>query len=170
MLLTKQFAVAALVDHRDPAHVSMLGSRPRSIRGHVRNALSPNEVNRWTRRAPIPKKTLLQEIHTEFVGEFLRNDTYTNGVLGRRSPPIAESEKTLVRGQRTALAHLRCGHSWLLNSYKHRIGKSATPDCLTCGSHEHTAEHLFSCASNHTHLVPDSLWTNPKEVSDFLQL
>ena len=50
-------------------------------------------------------------------------------------PPVSPEELTLPRSARCALSRLRCnGHSTLLNSYLHRVGRAETPSCSNCGS------------------------------------
>ena len=64
-----------------------------------------------------------------------RLSLYTNwrrsvqsGFFPHQIPSVSPEELTLPRSARCALSRLRCnGHSTLLNSYLHRVGRAKTP-------------------------------------------
>ena len=52
-------------------------------------------------------------------------------------------ELALPRSVCCALSRLRCnGHSTLLNTYLHRVGRAETPSCSNCGSESQDLSHL----------------------------
>ena len=56
-----------------------------------------------------------------------------SGLFLHQIPPVSPEELTLPRSARCALSRLRCnGHSTLLNSYLHRVGRAET-SCSNCG-------------------------------------
>ena len=58
-----------------------------------------------------------------------------SGFFQHQIPSVSPEELTLPRSARCALSRLRCnGHSTLLNSYLHRVGRAETPSCSNCGS------------------------------------
>uniref|UniRef100_A0A8D8XLN6 Uncharacterized protein n=1 Tax=Cacopsylla melanoneura TaxID=428564 RepID=A0A8D8XLN6_9HEMI len=95
-----------------------------------------------------------------------------NRVLGTNVlPEINQSEKKLPRSTRSTLAQLRSGWSILLHSnYKARLDPSIPDICPLCQNTNHDVHHLFACPAKPTSLDPTSLWTNPVEVAEFLDL
>ena len=73
----------------------------------------------------------------------------TSSLIPSQIPKVAVEELSLSRGVRCELSRLRCnGHSPLLNSYLHWIGRSTSPYCSVCGSENHDVPHvLCSCPS-----------------------
>ena len=66
-----------------------------------------------------------------------------SGVFQHQIPSVSPEELTLPRSARCALSRLRCnGHSTLLNSYLHRVGRAETPSCSNCGSESQDLSHL----------------------------
>ena len=72
-----------------------------------------------------------------------------SSLLSTQIPKVASEELSLPRSVRCHLSRLRCnGHSLLLQSYLHRIGRSSSPDCPLCGRGPHDVSHvLTSCPS-----------------------
>ena len=65
-----------------------------------------------------------------------------------RPPPISNSQKDLIRKERSTLAQLRSGYWGLLASYKSRIKKDASLNaCDNCGMTPHDVKHLFVCSA-----------------------
>ena len=72
---------------------------------------------------------------------FFRHSLYSSwrssvrsSLLSCRIPIVSSEELFLPRSARCALSRLRCnGHSLLLSSYLHRIGRSDSPSCPSCG-------------------------------------
>ena len=66
-----------------------------------------------------------------------------SGLFQHQIPPVSPEELTLPRSARCALSRLRCnGHSTLLNSYLHRVGRAETPSSSNCGSESQDLSHL----------------------------
>ena len=66
-----------------------------------------------------------------------------SGFFPHQIPSVSPEELTLPRSARCALSRLRCnGHSTLLNSYLHRVGRAKTPSCSNCGSELQDLSHL----------------------------
>ena len=66
-----------------------------------------------------------------------------SGFFQHQIPTVSPEELTLPRSARCALSRLRCnGHSTLLNSYLHRVGRAETPSCSNCGSEPQDLSHL----------------------------
>ena len=99
---------------------------------------------------------------------------------GRDNSSVTTEELGLPRHARCALSRLRCnGHSLLLGSYLHRIGKSETPSCSACGHPTQDVFHLLlHCpATNSLRLSvfgPNNsiydLWSRPWGVARLLGL
>ena len=79
-----------------------------------------------------------------------------------------------------ALSCLRCnGHSTLLNSYLHRVGRAETPSCSNCGSESQdlsylvldcpVLDHLRRAIFGHTLSLLD-FWSRPWGVARLLGL
>ena len=65
------------------------------------------------------------------------------GLFQHHIPPVSPEELTLPRSARCALSCLRCnGHSTLLNTYLHWVGRTETPSCSNCGSESQDVSHL----------------------------
>ena len=65
------------------------------------------------------------------------------GFFQHQIPSVSPKELTRPRSACCALSRLRCnGHSTLLNSYLHRIGRAETPSCSNCGSEPQDLSHL----------------------------
>ena len=66
-----------------------------------------------------------------------------SGFFQNQIPSVSPEELTLPRSARCALSRLRCnGHSTLVNSYLHWVGRSETPSCSNCGSEPQDLSHL----------------------------
>ena len=99
--------------------------------------------------------------------------------LSTQIPKVASEELSLPRSVRCQLSRLRCnGHSTLLQTYLHRIGRSSSPCCPLCGTGPHDVPHLFSCpslASTRVAIFGPSassldLWARPWGVARLLGL
>ena len=100
-----------------------------------------------------------------------------SGFFHHQIPSVSPEELTLPRSARCALSRLRCnGHSTLLNSYLHRVGRAETP-CSNCGSVPQDLSHLvLDCPVldplrraifGHTPSLLD-LWSRPWGVTRLL--
>ena len=66
-----------------------------------------------------------------------------SGFFQHQIPTVSPEELTLFCSACCALSPLRCnGHSTLLNSYLHRVGRAETPSCSNCGSESQDLSHL----------------------------
>ena len=118
---------------------------------------------------------------------FQRQSLYTSwrrivqsGFFQHQIPSVSPEELTLPRSARCALSRLRCdGHSTLLNSYLHRVGRAETPSCSNCGfelqdlSHFvldcPVLDHLCRAIFGHTLSLLD-FWSRPWGVARLLGL
>ena len=88
-----------------------------------------------------------------------------NVVLDGRPPPISNSEKDLIRKERSTLAQLRSGYCRLLGSNKSRIKKDASLNvCADCGTTPHDIKHLFVCPAHPSTMIPSDLWSRPTDA------
>ena len=66
-----------------------------------------------------------------------------SGLFHHQIPPLSPEELTLPRSARRALSHSRCnGHSTLLNTYLHRVGRAEIPSCSNCGFESQDLSHF----------------------------
>ena len=104
--------------------------------------------------------------------------SFQSGFFQHQIPTVSPEELTLPRSARCALSRLRCnGHSTLLNSYLHRVGRAETPSCSNCGSEPQDLSHLvLDCPVldplrraifGHTPSLLD-LWSRPWGVARLL--
>ena len=102
------------------------------------------------------------------------------GFFQHQIPSVSLEELTFPRSARCALSRLRCnGHSTLLNSYLHRVGRAETPSCSNCGSESQdlshlvldcpVLDHLRRAIFGHTLSLLD-LWSRPWGVARLLGL
>ena len=107
-------------------------------------------------------------IHTESVRKSIAN-LGPNPILGTKPPPIASSESTLNRIQRSTLAQLRSGQCHLLGDYKVLTGRALSALCPECLFRRHTVPHIFECDAAPTSLSLRDLWDKPRRVINFLK-
>ena len=118
---------------------------------------------------------------------FFRFSLYTMWRHGIRSkffdhriPAVSSEELFLPRSARCALSRLRCnGHSPLLASYMHRIGRAETSSCSACGADPQDTTHLVLNCPSYDHLrqvifghppTITDLWSRPWGVARMLGL
>ena len=103
-----------------------------------------------------------------------------SGLFQHQIASVSPEELTLPRSARCALSRLRCnGHSTLLNSYLHRVGRAETSSCSNCGSEPQDLSHLvLDCPVldhprraifGHTPSLLD-LWSRPWGIARLLGL
>ena len=114
-------------------------------------------------------KTKLKEIHTREVAKNIRENNH-NPVLNAPAPVINPTEKNLPRQTRSLLFQLRSGYSSHLNSYLSRIRENVQNICPNCNQTPHDTRHLLNCPARPTRLTTRSLWENPVETAEFLEL
>ena len=171
-MISKQFLLSTTKpDH--PNHRNLDETIPRLMKPTLRSAFKDD----IKQHIPQGGSTLgsykagLKSIHTESVGETIRNQA-ANPVLQRPAPPVNPAEKTLPRKTRVTLTQLRSSYSSHLYSYLNRINenKYPSPNCKDCNLEPHTTTHLFKCPKNPTTLDPTSLWEEPVLAAEFLGL
>ena len=166
-MISKQFLLSNFVsNHPNHKHTSK-PLPPRKIKPSIQT-YRPNIIS----HLPVTKDNLkrkTKEIHTKEVKTILSKYP-PNKVLQRNPPEINIEEKRLPRATRTQLSQLRSGYSRLLKSYLHRINESTDDKCPNCKIHTHTTNHLFNCPQNRTNLTVLSLWTQPIQAANFLNL
>ena len=111
----------------------------------------------------------IKSIHTTAVSNTI-NGYEPNKVLQRIPPVISPDERRLPRSTRTNLAQLRSGYCPLLTSYMSRLDPNVKNECPLCKSQPHDTAHLFSCPQRPTTLEATSLWENPIEAAQLLNL
>ena len=70
-----------------------------------------------------------------------------------------------TRDQCVTVAQMRMGHSPLLATYLHRIGRRDSATCPHCSNADQTAEHLVLCCPAHDQARRES-WPNLHHQSD----
>ena len=89
-----------------------------------------------------------------------------SGFFQHQIPSVSPEKLTFPHFARCALSRLHCnGHSTLLNSYLHRVGRAKTPSCSNCGSLTSRAQLPCTRPSAATLCVPFSatpllFWTS----------
>jgi len=76
------------------------------------------------------------------------------------------------RSEGITVAQLRTGHSPLLASYLHRIGRQQSPLCPYCGGDDETAQHLLVCCPAHMQACTSTNYTDstdPRRMMNFLE-
>ena len=76
------------------------------------------------------------------------------------------------RSECITVAQLRTGHSPLLASYLHRIGRQQSPLCPHCGGDNETAQHLLLCCPTHMQARTSTNYidsTDPRRMMSFLE-
>ena len=103
-----------------------------------------------------------------------------SGFFQHQIPSVSPEELTLPRSARCALSCSRWnGHSTLLNSYLHRVGRAETSSCSNCGSESQDLSHLVLDCPALDHLrraifgdTPSllDLWSRPWGIARLLGL
>ena len=157
-----------------PGHPShrLVANEPRgprkmkeTLRSKCWESVSPHLVNGSL--PPGAAKEIMNSLHIEAVSNTVDNFA-PNYVLNGIPPLIHPSEQSLPRRTRTILSQLRSGHCARLESYRHRVGRSASDLCPQCQSEPHSSSHLFNCNQFPTSLTTTDLWERPREAAIFL--
>jgi len=77
------------------------------------------------------------------------------------------------RSECITVAQLRTGHSPLLASYLHRIGRQLSPLGPHCGGDDETAQHLLLCCPAHMQAHTSTNYTDstdPRRMMSFLEM
>ena len=109
-----------------PGHSSLPGNDLADSLAKARASLDPSNISVYL--APLISSQR-QPLYTSW------RRSVQSGFFQHQIPSVSPEELTLPRSTRCALSRLRCnGHSPLLNSYLHRVGRAETPSCSKCGS------------------------------------
>lgn len=168
-MLAKQFLLACHRGDHPNHHLTEIDPPPRHVRKDLRCFETDIQQYDIQQLDSVSYRATLNNIHRDTV-ETTTTSYRANVILGGRPPPIAEEERSLPRKTRVVLAQLRSGYCSRLNSYWSRINSTIPNTCPACGVSPHDVPHLFNCLANPTHLNPASLWTQPIEVAQYLQL
>ena len=118
-----------------PAHCGVLGNE-------MADDLAKNGAALKQDGIPISYSSSLCLIKSRFFKTWW--DHLPSPLLACRFPKIDKSERLLPRSVRCELSRLRSnGHSLLLSSYLHRIGRSPSSSCPECGYHNQDVVHLL---------------------------
>ena len=165
-MLTKQFlASCALPNHPGQKHMD----NPPPPRNLKKSLYEYKPEISALYESGLLRKQVIEKIHSETVRKCIQNYDQ-NKVLNTSPPPINSDELNLTRKERVELARLRSGYSRLVNSYLHKLDEQVEDKCPSCATSPHDVNHLFECRDNPTDLTIDSLWSNPRAVSNFLNL
>ena len=117
-----------------PGHSSLPGNNLADSLARAGASLDPSSVS--VSLAPLISSQRLS-LYTSW------RHSVQSGFFQHQIPSVSPEELTLARSARCALSRLRCnGHSTLLNSYLHRVGRAETPSCSNCGSEPQDLSHL----------------------------
>ena len=168
-LLSAQHLAKTLQPHHPSHAVVNTDPGPRAmkhtLKSKVQHLVNPYLVDGVIAPGSIP--TVLKSIHTDVVRETILSYG-ANRVLGGPAPEINPTESFLPRRTRAVLAQLRSGFCSKLNDYNHRIGKTDSDLCPDCTTAQASVQHLFSCPSFPTNLMPKDLWHRPWDVATHL--
>ena len=154
-----------------PGHSSLPGNDLADNLAKTGATLSTTDV-------PLSYSPLISSIRLSLYSTW--RNSISSKFFDHRVPAVSPEELSLPRSARCALSRLRCnGHSPLLASYLHRIGKAETPSCSACGSTTQDTTHLvLNCPAldslrmaifGHTNNITD-LWSRPWGVARMLGL
>ena len=117
-----------------PGHSSLPGNNLADSLARAGASLDPSSVS--VSLAPLISSQRLS-LYTSW------RHSVQSGFFQHQIPSVSPEELTLARSARCALSRLRCnGHSTLLNSYLHRVGRAETFSCSNCGSEPQDLSHL----------------------------
>ena len=83
---------------------------------------------------------------------------------------LSANENNFDRKTRFTLTQLRSGHPTHFKSYHHRLNYNLPDVCRSYHEGPHTTDHLFNYRENPTTRTIESLWENPEEAANHLQL
>ena len=154
-----------------PSHSSLSGNDLADSLAKARASLDPSNIS--VSLAPLISSQR-QSLYTSW------RRSVQSGLFQHQIPSVSPEELTLPRSARCALSRLRCnGHSTLLNSYLHRVGRAETSSCSNCGFEPQdlshlvldcpVLDHLRRAIFGHTLSILD-LWSRPWEIARLLGL
>ena len=117
-----------------PGHSSLPGNDLADSLAKVGASLDPSKIS--VSLAPLISSQRLS-LYTSW------RRSVQSGFFQHQIPTVSPEELTLPCSARCALSRLCCnGHSTLLNSYLHRVGRAEIPSCSNCGSESQDLSHL----------------------------
>jgi len=151
--------------------------------GLPRNTLADSEAKRGSTlpQSSIPidlasakaqiRRTGQQEFHTRYLAD---PHSATHRTLTGEVSPQFHWRLGWSRSDCITVAQLRTGHSPLLASYLHRIGRQQSSLCPHCGGDDETAQHLLQCCPAHTQARTSTSTshmdsTDPRRIMNFLE-
>ena len=119
-----------------PSHVGVIGNEKADEVANRASLLGQED-------SPIDYKTVKARTARKITEEWRENIEHTSWKRGRTF------ERSMSRKERTTLATLRTGHSYMLRAYRKRVGQEEDGTCEDCGVDEETRDHLlFDCAAH----------------------
>ena len=117
------------------------------------------------------RRTGQQEFHTCYLAD---PHSATHRTLTGEVSPQFHWRLGWSRSDCITVAQLRTGHSPLLASYLHRIGRQQSPLCPHCGGDDETAQHLLLSCPAHTQARTSTSTshmdsTDPPRIMTFLE-
>jgi len=112
------------------------------------------------------RRTGQQEFHTCYLANphSATHRTLTGEVSSQFHKRLGWSRSECI-----TVAQLRTGHSPLLASYLHRIGRQQSPLCPHRGGDDETAQHLLLCCPAHMQARTSTNYTGPRRMMNFLE-
>jgi len=105
-----------------------------------------------------------EEFHARYIRDL---HSATHRTLTGETNLLAHWRFGWTRSQCITVAQLRTGHSPLLASYLHRIGRQQSPMCPHCGGDDETVQYLLLCCLSHTQARSSTSYinsTDPRHV------
>ena len=109
----------------DPGHFSLPGNNLADTLAKIGASLDPSTISLSFSPLTFPQRLSLYTSWRRRI---------QSGLFQDQIPPVSSEKLTLPSYARCALSRLRCnGHSTLLRTYLHRIGRTETFSCSNCG-------------------------------------
>jgi len=151
-----------------PSHIGLPGNTLADSEAKQGSTLSQSSVPIDLASAKVQiRRTGQHEFHTRYLAD---PHSATHCTLTREVSP--QFHWRLGWYQCITVAQLRTGHSPLLASYLHRIGRQQSPLCPHCGGDDETAQHLLLCCPTHMQARTSTNYTdstNPRRMMSFLE-
>jgi len=115
------------------------------------------------------QRTGQQEFHTRYLAD---PHSATYHTLTGEVKPQFHWRLGWSRNECITVAQLRTGHSPLVASYLHRIGRQQSPLCPHCRGDNETAQHLLLCCPAHMQARTSTNYTDstdPRRMMSFLE-
>jgi len=153
-----------------PSHIGLPGNTLADTEAKRGSTLSQSSVpiDLASAKAQI-WRTGHQEFHTRYSAD---PHSATHRTLTGQVSPQFHWRLGWSRNECITVARLRMGHSPLLASYLHRIGRQQSPLCPHCGGDNETAQHLLLCCPTHMQARTSTNYidsTDPRCIMSFLE-